>query len=36
MDLKEIGHEGVDWIHVGQGRNHWCAIVIVIVILWIP
>jgi len=21
MDLKEIGHEGVDWIHLAQDRN---------------
>jgi hypothetical protein len=27
MNLSEIGHEGVDWIHVGQGRNHCCATV---------
>jgi hypothetical protein len=22
-DLKEIGWEGVDWIHLAQDRNQW-------------
>jgi hypothetical protein len=27
MDLREIGLEGVDWIHRAQGRNWWRAFV---------
>jgi len=23
MDLREIGWEGVDWIHLIQDRNEW-------------
>jgi hypothetical protein len=27
MDLTEIVLEGVDWIHLGQGRDRWRAVV---------
>jgi hypothetical protein len=27
MDLKEIGREGLDWIHLAQNRDHWRAVV---------
>jgi hypothetical protein len=27
MDLKDIGWEGVDWVHLGQDRYQWCAFV---------
>jgi hypothetical protein len=27
MDLKGIGSEGVDWVHVPQDRDQWRAIV---------
>jgi hypothetical protein len=27
MDLREIGLEGVDWIHLSQDRDQWQAIV---------
>jgi hypothetical protein len=27
MDLREIGCEGVDWIHLAQDRNQWLAVV---------
>jgi hypothetical protein len=23
MDIREIGWEGVDWIHLAQDRNQW-------------
>jgi len=23
MDLREIGWEGVDWIHLAQDRDQW-------------
>jgi hypothetical protein len=27
VDLKEIGWESVDWIHLGQDRDQWLALV---------
>jgi hypothetical protein len=27
IDLKEIGMEGVDWIHLTQDANQWWAVV---------
>jgi hypothetical protein len=27
MELKEIGWEGVDWMHLFQERDHWWAVV---------
>jgi len=27
MDLKEVGWEGVDWIHLAQKRGEWWALV---------
>jgi len=27
MDLRELGWEGVDWIHAAQDRDHWRAVV---------
>jgi len=27
VDLREIGWEGVDWIHVTQNRDKWWALV---------
>jgi hypothetical protein len=27
VDLKEIGWEGIDWIHLGQDREQWSALV---------
>jgi hypothetical protein len=27
MDLKEIGWEGVDWIHLPEVRDQWHALV---------
>jgi hypothetical protein len=27
MDLREIWWEGVDWIHLAQGRDQWRAVV---------
>jgi len=23
MDLREIGQEDVDWMHLARSRNHW-------------
>jgi len=27
MHLKEIGWEGVDWIHLAQDRDQWLVLV---------
>jgi len=27
MDLREIGCEGVDWMHLAEGRDQWQALV---------
>jgi hypothetical protein len=27
MDLREIGWEGMDWMHLAQGRGQWWAVV---------
>jgi hypothetical protein len=27
MDLREIGWEGVDWMHLAQDRDKWRAFV---------
>jgi hypothetical protein len=34
IDLKEIGWEGMDWIHMAQGRNQWWNLVNTIMKLW--
>jgi hypothetical protein len=26
MNLKEVGWEGVDWIHVAQDKEQWRAV----------
>jgi len=27
MDLGEAGQEGMEWIHMAEDRDQWCAIV---------
>jgi hypothetical protein len=27
MDIREIGWEGVDWIHLAQDMDQWWAVV---------
>jgi hypothetical protein len=27
LDIKEIGFEGVNWIHLAQDRNQWWVVV---------
>jgi hypothetical protein len=36
MDLGEIGWDGVGWIGLAQDRNHWIALVNVVVNLLVP
>jgi hypothetical protein len=36
MDLREIGWEGVDWIHLAQDRDQWWTLVNTVMNLRIP
>jgi hypothetical protein len=36
MDLREIGWEGVDWVHLVEDRDQWQADVNIAVNLWVP
>jgi len=36
MDLREIGCESVDWMHPAQDRDHWRALVNMVMTRGIP
>jgi hypothetical protein len=36
MDLRKIGWEGVDWIHLAQDRDHWWTLVNTVMSLQVP
>jgi hypothetical protein len=36
MDLREIGWDDMDWIHVAQDRDQWRALVNTVIHLRIP
>jgi hypothetical protein len=36
IDLREIGWEVVDWIHLVQDRDQWCVLMNMAVNLWVP
>jgi hypothetical protein len=36
MDLKEIGLQGVDWIHLAQDRDQWWSLVNTVMNLQVP
>jgi hypothetical protein len=36
LDIREIGCEGVDWIHLAQDRNQWWAVVNTVMNIWVP
>jgi hypothetical protein len=36
MDLRVIGWDGVDWIHMAQDRDHWRALVNTVLNLRVP
>jgi hypothetical protein len=36
MDLREIGWDGMDWIHVAQDRDKWRALVSTVMNLRVP
>jgi hypothetical protein len=35
-DLREIGWHGMDWIHLGQDRDHWQTLVNMVMNFWVP
>jgi hypothetical protein len=35
MDLREIGWEVVDWIHMFQDKDQWWALVNEVMNLWV-
>jgi hypothetical protein len=36
MDLREIGWEGVDWIHLAEDRDRWRSLVTAVMNLRVP
>jgi hypothetical protein len=36
LPFREIGWEGVDWMHLAQDRDQWWALVNMIMNLWVP
>jgi hypothetical protein len=36
MDVREIGWEAVDWMHLAQDRDQWWALVNMIMNLRVP
>jgi hypothetical protein len=36
MDLREIGWEGVDWMHLSQDSDQWKALVNTVMALLVP
>jgi hypothetical protein len=35
MDRREIGWDGMDWIHVAQNRDQWTALVSTVLNIWV-
>jgi hypothetical protein len=36
MDIREMGWEGVDWMHEAEDKNHWRALVNMVMNLGVP
>jgi hypothetical protein len=36
MDLRDVGFEGMDWIHLALDRNRWRALVNAVINLRVP
>jgi len=36
IGLREIGWEGVDWMHLAQVKDQWWALVNTVMNLWFP
>jgi hypothetical protein len=34
--FREVGWEGVDWMHLAQDRGWWVAVVNTVMNLWVP
>jgi hypothetical protein len=34
MDLREIGWEGIEWMHLAQDRDNWWNVVTRVMGLW--
>jgi hypothetical protein len=35
MDLEDVGWDGMDWMDLAQDREHWRALVIAVMKLWV-
>jgi hypothetical protein len=35
MDVREIGREAVDWLFLAQDRDHWQALVNMVMNFWV-
>jgi hypothetical protein len=36
MDLREVGRNGMDWIHLAQDRDQWKTLVNIVLNLRVP
>jgi hypothetical protein len=36
LDLRKIGWEGVNWMHLAQERDQWQALMNMVMNLWVP
>jgi hypothetical protein len=36
VDLREVGWEGVDWVHLAQDRGQWWTFVNMVMSLLVP
>jgi hypothetical protein len=36
VEPKEVGYEGMDRIHMAEGRVQWWVIVNIVINLWVP
>jgi hypothetical protein len=36
MDFRDVGWEGVEWMHLAQDRDQWRALVKRVMNLWVP
>jgi hypothetical protein len=36
MDLREIGWDGVDWVHLAQDKDQWRALVNTVMNVRVP
>jgi hypothetical protein len=36
MDLRKMGWEGVEWMHLAQNTDQWRALVKTVINFWVP